>query len=261
MWLGVEVDGNCMGRRTPLSSTRKLNPYPCSRPDLRPRGPTGSNSSLSTTRRSCATHVRVIIEVEPDLQVVGEAPDGTEALAAARDGTTSPWSTSKCRASTGEDHPPHRRTAPPPRVLVLTTFDHDEYAYESLRAGASGFLLKDVRRGQFTDAIRTTRPATPSPSPTITRRLIDSSAAPPSPAPPRGQRSCGERTEREVEVHVPLCFGRGNPTRRWRPNWAVAETTIKTHVAQDPRPSRPLGTGRRRPTRLPGNAAGHLAQL
>ena len=119
--------------------------------------------------------LRAIIELEPDLQVIGEAPDGTEAVTAARELRPNIALIDIQMPGLNGIEATHRILAlpTPPRVLILTTFDRNEYVYESLRAGASGFLLKDVRRGQLTDAIRTIAAGDTLLAPTVTRRLIE----------------------------------------------------------------------------------------
>jgi DNA-binding NarL/FixJ family response regulator len=113
-------------------------------------------------------------------------------------------------------------------VVVLTTFDRNEYVYESMRAGASGFLLKDVRRGQLTDAIRTVVAGDTLLAPAITRRLIEQFCSRPAPG-SRVPRELSELTERELEVLELL--GRGLSNAEMAARLVVAETTIKTHVA------------------------------
>ncbi len=126
---------------------------------------------------------RSIIEREPDLEVVAEAGDGRAAIESARklgpdvvlmdirmphlDGLQA------TRTLLAEPHPP--------RILVLTTFDLDEYVYDALKSGASGFLLKDVRAGELTEAIRTVAAGERLLSPTITRRLIEQHLRRPAP--------------------------------------------------------------------------------
>ena len=132
------------------------------------------------------TGLRMILSAEPDLEIVGEASDGAEAIrlcARARpdvvlmdvrmpgvDGIEA------TRAiTTGHD--------PPPRVLVLTTFDLDDVVYDALRAGASGFLLKDASEDRLTTAIRVVSDGGSLFAPSVTRRLIEEFAAPRPPAP------------------------------------------------------------------------------
>jgi DNA-binding NarL/FixJ family response regulator len=117
----------------------------------------------------------------------------------------------------------------PPRVLILTTFDRNEYVYEAMRAGASGFLLKDVRRGQLTDAIRTIAAGDSLLAPAITRRLIEQFCCQPSPG-GGTPTQLADLTPRELEVLT--LVGRGLSNRDIAARLVVAETTVKTHVAR-----------------------------
>jgi DNA-binding NarL/FixJ family response regulator len=116
----------------------------------------------------------------------------------------------------------------PPRVLVLTTFDRNEWVYEALRAGASGFLLKDVRGSRLTEAIRTVAAGEALLAPSITRRLIEDFVprrpAGPPPGPPPGL------TEREAEVLRLLAAGLTNAEIADR--LVVGHSTVKTHVTR-----------------------------
>lgn len=174
--------------------------------------------------------LRAIIETEDDLEVVGEAADGAQAVAAARQLTPDVALVDIQMPVMDGVEATRRLVALPtaPRVLVLTTFDRNEYVYESMRAGASGFLLKDVRRGQLTDAIRTVVTGETLLAPTITRRLIEQFCARPSAGggPPPALR---ELTARELEVLTLL--GRGRSNADIATELVVAETTVKTHVA------------------------------
>jgi len=171
---------------------------------------------------------RSIIEREPDLEVAGEAGDGRVAIEQARalhpdvvlmdirmpvlDGLAA------TRALLSDPDPP--------RVLVLTTFDRNEYVYEALKAGASGFLLKDVRAGELTEAIRTVAAGDSLLSPKITRRLIEDYVRRPTPGqPPPG---LAELTDRELDVFRLLARGLSNAEIAQQ--LVVETTTVKTHV-------------------------------
>ena len=114
---------------------------------------------------------------------------------------------------------------PSARVLVLTTFDLDEYVYEALRAGASGFVLKDDSPEQLIAAIRTVAAGEALLSPTVTRRVIQKFAAMPRPAPPK---ELDELSEREREVFRLMASGLSNG--EIGEELFISETTVKTHV-------------------------------
>jgi DNA-binding NarL/FixJ family response regulator len=175
--------------------------------------------------------LRAIIELEDDLEVVGEAADGAEAVELAR--SLSPDVAVVDIRMPGVDGLEATRRllglTAPPRVLVLTTFDRNEYVYEAMRAGASGFLLKDVRRGQLTDAIRAAAGGDTLVAPAITRRLIEEFCSRPSPDDAR-RTELADLTPRELEVLILL--GRGLSNRDIAAALVVAETTVKTHVAR-----------------------------
>lgn len=175
--------------------------------------------------------LRTILELEQDLTVVAEAPDGAQAVTAAR--TLSPdvalldiqMPTLDGVAATRQI----LRAPNPPRVLVLTTFDRDEYVYEAMRAGASGFLLKDIRRHQLAAAVRTVAKGETLLAPTITRRLIEEFCARPSPGsatPP----ALADLTPREIEVLA--LVARGHSNAAIAATLVVAESTVKTHIAR-----------------------------
>jgi DNA-binding NarL/FixJ family response regulator len=174
--------------------------------------------------------LRTILDLEDDMTVIGEAADGAQAVAATRE--LHPDVTLVDIQMPGLDGIEATRQmvkAPnPPRVLVLTTFDRNEYVYEAMKAGASGFLLKDVRRHQLTDAIRTVVRGETLLAPTITRRLIEEFCTRPSPATTRPPE-LAELTPREIEVLT--LIGRGRSNAEIATELVVAETTAKTHVA------------------------------
>jgi DNA-binding NarL/FixJ family response regulator len=111
------------------------------------------------------------------------------------------------------------------RVLILTTFDLDEYVYEALRAGASGFVLKDDSPEQLIAAIRTVAAGEALLSPTITRRVIQKFARMPRPAPPK---ELDDLSEREQEVF--RLIARGLSNGEIAQELYISETTVKTHV-------------------------------
>ena len=175
--------------------------------------------------------LRAIVELEEDLEVIAEAADGAEALELAR--TLGPdVALVDIRMPNMDGLEATRRLLAlpdPPRVLVLTTFDRNEYVYEAMKAGASGFLLKDVRRGQLTDAIREVVAGDTLIAPAITRRLIEEFCRRPSAQDAR-HKELVDLTPRELEVLT--LIGRGLSNGEIAATLVVAETTVKTHVAR-----------------------------
>jgi DNA-binding NarL/FixJ family response regulator len=175
--------------------------------------------------------LRKIIESEPDMRVVGEAADGVDAVeAAARakpdvalmdirmprlDGIEA---TRRIVASAGQGV----------RVLILTTFGLDEYVYEALRAGASGFMLKDSPPEELVDAVRVVSTGAALLAPAVTRSVIEEFARR-SPRQEIDSPRLAELTERELEVLKLLTRGRSNA--EIAADLVVSEATAKTHVA------------------------------
>ncbi len=172
-----------------------------------------------------------IIDAEPDLAVVGQAADGAAAISLATevrpdvvlmdvrmpgmDGLTA------TRLLTGSGEPV--------RVLVLTTFDLDEYVFEALRCGASGFLLKDARPADLIEAIRVVAAGDGMLAPTVTRRLIEVFATGNvAPAAPAGPSMLDSLTPRELDVLLLLTRGMSNA--EIGRDLGVATGTVKAHV-------------------------------
>ncbi len=170
---------------------------------------------------------RMLLSGEEDIEVVAEASNGLEAVDKARrfeptvvlmdirmpelDGLEA---TRRILAADGA-----------PRILILTTFDLDEYVYEALRAGASGFVLKDDPPEQLIAAIRTVAAGDALLSPTITRRVIEQFARTPRPTPPR---EVADLSDREREVFRLIAQGLSNA--EIGQELYIGETTVKTHV-------------------------------
>ena len=175
---------------------------------------------------------RMILEAEGDLVVAGEAADGNEALLQV--GACQPDVVLMDVRMSGLDgieatrRIVHGADLPDVKVIMLTTFDMDQYVYEALRAGASGFLLKDVPPEQLIDGIRAVASGEALLSPSITRRMIETYLAhPPMPASPN---SLAALTPREREILTLLARGLSNA--EIADELVVGETTVKTHVAR-----------------------------
>jgi DNA-binding NarL/FixJ family response regulator len=176
---------------------------------------------------------RMILDAEAGLEVVGEAADGLEAVAAARD-TGPDVILMDVRMPNVDGLEATRRILDGrdsgPRVLILTTFDLDEYVYEALRAGASGFLLKDTPPEQLVDAIHVVARGEALLSPSITRRVIEQFVSRPPDSVRKPPAELAELTARELEMLRYLARGLSN-AEIGREAF-VSETTVKTHVAR-----------------------------
>jgi DNA-binding NarL/FixJ family response regulator len=175
---------------------------------------------------------RLIIETREDLEVVGEAADGLEAIELARHARPDVI-LMDVRMPNLDGVEATRRLAAsgsPARVLILTTFDLDEYVYEAIRAGASGFLLKDVQPAQLVEAIRVVAAGEALLAPTVTRRLLDHFAdALPSTRPKPPPPELARLTERELEILKLLAGGLSNA--ELAELLFLSETTVKTHIS------------------------------
>jgi DNA-binding NarL/FixJ family response regulator len=176
---------------------------------------------------------RMLVDSQPDLTVVGEAGDGGEALERLS-ATRTDVVLMDVRMPRMDGVEATRRLlagTDPPRVLVLTTFDLDEYAFAALRAGAAAFLLKDARPEDLLRAIRTVHAGDSVVAPTTTRRLLDHFAsALPDPAARAGDTRLDGLTDREREVLE--LVGRGLSNTEIAGTFVVSEATVKTHVGR-----------------------------
>ncbi|MFH9404699.1 response regulator [Streptomyces sp. NPDC017638] len=174
----------------------------------------------------------VLLNAQPDIEVAGQAVDGRDAIARTTELAPDVVLMDIRMPELGGIEATRRITEDHPavRVLVLTTFDLDEYVYDALRAGASGFLLKDASADQLAEAVRVVAAGDALLAPGITRRLIaefsrlDGSGRAPL------RRRVGELTERETEVLALIAQGLSNAEIAER--LVVAEQTVKTHVGR-----------------------------
>jgi DNA-binding NarL/FixJ family response regulator len=176
-----------------------------------------------------------ILDAQSDIRVLGQAADGAEAIAEARSlrpdvvlmdvrmpNVNGIEATRELvNPSKGEPHVP--------RVLVLTTFDADDYVYDALAAGASGFLLKDALPDELVQAVRVIAAGDALLAPSVTKRLLERFASQ-RPAAPRKAESLRSLTEREREILV--LIGRGRSNTEIAAELFIGEQTVKTHVSR-----------------------------
>ncbi|MCX6520962.1 MAG: response regulator transcription factor, partial [Actinobacteria bacterium] len=175
---------------------------------------------------------RMIVESEPDITVVGEAADGRDAVELAR----------RCdpHVVLMDVRMPHMdgieatalitAAATPPRVLILTTFDLDDYVYSALRAGASGFMLKDAPAEQLIEAVRVVARGDALLAPSVTRLLIEEVARRPAVDPSATLAGFDDLTERELDVMRLVAKGMSNA--EIAEALYLGEATVKTHVGR-----------------------------
>jgi DNA-binding NarL/FixJ family response regulator len=178
------------------------------------------------------TGFRMVLDAQPDMTVVGEAADGLAAVEFARAHTADVMvmDARMPRLDGVAATRQIRQAGDRPRVLMLTTFDLDEYAFAALKAGASGFLLKDVPPEELLFAIRAVHSGDAVVAPSTTRRLLDR-FAPMLPASDAGAAAeLEELTERERQVLILVAQGLSNAELAKR--LFVSEATVKTHVGR-----------------------------
>jgi DNA-binding NarL/FixJ family response regulator len=189
---------------------------------------------LVDDQRMVRSGFRMLVESQPDLTVVGEAGDGGEAvqLLGVTRADVVLMDVRMPRLDGVEATRQITARGATPRVIVLTTFDLDEYAFAAIKAGAAAFLLKDAPPEDLLAAIRTVHAGDSVVAPSTTRRLLDRFAA--ALPDPRDQAAHDVRLEdltdreREVLVHV----GRGRSNSEIAADLVVAEATVKTHVGR-----------------------------
>ncbi|TFD61960.1 response regulator transcription factor [Cryobacterium sp. Hh7] len=178
---------------------------------------------------------RMVLEAEDDFTVVGEASDGAQAIdLAARLKPDVVLMDVRMSGIDGIEATRQIMAAQPEtRIIILTTFDLDEYAFGGLRAGASGFLLKNAEPGELIAAIRTVVSGEASVSPRVTRRLLDLFGTK-LPQPETGGASnamaLAALTDRETEVFLAIAEGLSNTELAER--FFLSESTVKTHVGR-----------------------------
>jgi len=176
--------------------------------------------------------LRGILDAQPDMEVVGEADDGGQAVEEALRLRPDVVIMDIRMPNVDGIEATRRLTAAgagAPRILVLTTFDLDEYVFEALRAGAGGFMLKDAPPGQLAEAVRTVAAGDSLLAPAVTKRLVERFVRHPPPDAVRRERF-DELTDRELEVLTLITRGLSNAEIGGE--LFLSEATVKTHVTR-----------------------------
>ncbi|MFC5931599.1 DNA-binding response regulator [Cryobacterium melibiosiphilum] len=198
--------------------------------------PTGIRVLLVDDQPLLRMGFRMVLDAETDLTVVGEAGDGAEAIRLAH-ALVPDVILMDVRMPGVDGIEATRRivsTGSASRIVILTTFDLDEYAFGGLRAGASGFLLKNAEPSELVAAIRTVAGGEASVSPRVTRRMLELFGSqlpcPATDAAPAPADRLAVLTEREREVFLAIAEGLSNPELAAR--FFLSESTVKTHVGR-----------------------------
>ncbi|QEO13919.1 response regulator transcription factor [Agromyces intestinalis] len=177
---------------------------------------------------------RIVLDAEDDIEVVGEAGDGAAGVAMAKR-LRPDVVLMDVRMPGASGIEATRRIveeAPASRVIILTTFDLDEYAFAALRSGASGFLLKDAKPGELIGAVRAVAAGDAAIAPRVTRRMLELFAErlPDASAAAHADDRLAALTQRESEIFAAL--GKGLSNAEIAQHFVLSEATVKTHVAR-----------------------------
>ncbi|UXY28889.1 response regulator [Streptomyces sp. HUAS TT20] len=199
---------------------------------MTPVGPDPIRVLIADDQQMVRQGFTVLLNTQPDIDVIGQAVDGRDAIAKVSELTPDVVLMDIRMPEMSGIEATRRITTDDPavKVLVLTTFDLDEYVYEALRAGASGFLLKDASADQLAEAVRVVAAGDALLAPGITRRLIAEFSRLDGPRRAPLRQRVGDLTERETEVLALIAQGLSNAEIAER--LVVAEQTVKTHVGR-----------------------------